>query len=274
MPPLHRAKCGSDSRDALVADQLELAIVRRQANALDPFDLALPLETVLHELGDGGDPQPVLLTELQQLRDSGHRAVLVHDLADDPGRFESRQAGQIDGAFGLAGADQDAAAAGTQRENMARPRQVLGLGVVRNRHPNGMGAVGGADAGADALGRIDADGERRAEASGVFQRLRIQAQRVASLRRQRQTDQAPAEFRHEVDQLRRNLFGRADQIPLIFPVFRIHQNYHLALPEVLKHLRNFTELLYRVLPCTESFSASPVHVYAISWLPDADLGCS
>ena len=36
------------------------------------------------------------------------------------------------------------------------------------------------------------------------------------------------------------------KIPLVLPVFRIHQNDHLALPEVLKHLRNFTELLYRV----------------------------
>ena len=60
----------------------------------------------------------------------------------------------------------------------------------------------------------------------------------------RQADQPPAEFRHEVDDLRRNLLGRADQIPLIFAVFRIHQDDHLALPEVLKHLRNFTELLY------------------------------
>ena len=127
------------------------------------------------------------------------------------------------------------------------------------------GAVGGADARADPLGRIDADRKRRSEAGRVVDGLRVQPQRVASLRGHRQADQTPAESRHEVDDLRRDLLRRTDQIPLIFTVFRIHQDDHLALPEVFQHRRDVAELLR----CIFFLHTAPIALQMV--LPDIRL---
>ena len=55
-----------------------------------------------------------------QVGDAGHRAVVVGDLADDPGRDQAREAGEVDRRLGVAGALQHAAGLGPQREDVAR----------------------------------------------------------------------------------------------------------------------------------------------------------
>ena len=56
---------------------------------------------------------------------TGHRAVVVHDLADHAGRGEARQTRQVDRGFGVAGAHQHAAVARHQREDVAGRHDVL-----------------------------------------------------------------------------------------------------------------------------------------------------
>ena len=62
----------------------------------------------------------VKLAELDEVGNAGHGAVFVHDLADDAGGDEAGHAGEVDGGFGLAGADQDAAFAGAEGERRGR----------------------------------------------------------------------------------------------------------------------------------------------------------
>src|SRR5262245_22676957 len=55
-----------------------------------------------------------------------------------------------------------------------------------------------------------------------------ETQRVAPLRGERHTDQASGMRRHEVDHLGRNLFGRPDQITLVFATLVIRNDDELA----------------------------------------------
>ena len=61
----------------------------------------------------------------------------------------------IDGAFGLPGPDDDAAAFGPERENMARPDQVRRLGIVGDGRQDGPRAVLGRSPGRYAAAGVD-----------------------------------------------------------------------------------------------------------------------
>ena len=109
-----------------------------------------------------------------------------------------------------------------------------------------MCPVGSTDTGADALGGINADRKGRAEDGRIVGRLRIEAERIAFVGRQRQADKAAAEGGHEVDNLRRYLLSGADQISLIFAVFVIDKHDHLARATIGQNLRYITELYCHV----------------------------
>ena len=83
------------------------------------------------------------LAELDELRDAGHAAVVVHDFADDAAGLESGEAGEIDGGLGLSGTDEHSALAGAQREDVAGPGKVRGAGIGVDGEADGMSAVGG-----------------------------------------------------------------------------------------------------------------------------------
>ena len=63
--------------------------------------------------------------EPYQLRQAGHRAVIAHDFADDAHGPAAGQLDQIHRRFGVAGALQDAARLGAQREDMAGLDQIV-----------------------------------------------------------------------------------------------------------------------------------------------------
>ena len=102
-----------------VGDQVEVAVRRRQLHDELALDQALALAAVLDEVLDGTHLEAVLAAELAQVRQAGHVAVGGHDLADDGRLLQPGQAGQVDAALGVAGADQHAALAGAQARNVA-----------------------------------------------------------------------------------------------------------------------------------------------------------
>ena len=111
----------------LVGEDAERAVLGRQRRVRGALHQPLGAHPVLNQVRDRDHQQPVLLGELRQLRHARHRAVLVHDFADDAGRIEPGDARQIDGRFGLPGAHQHAAVARAQRQHVTRPRQVARL---------------------------------------------------------------------------------------------------------------------------------------------------
>ena len=87
-----------------VADGGELAELGRQLGGDDALDQPLGAAAVGDQVGDRDHLQPVPLAVGHQVRDPGHRPVLVHDLADHAGRDQAGEAGQVHGGLGLAGA--------------------------------------------------------------------------------------------------------------------------------------------------------------------------
>jgi hypothetical protein len=60
-----------------------------------------------------------------QVRNAGHRPVLVHDLADDAGRVEAGEPREIDRGLGLTAALEHATRARAQGEHVARLDEIL-----------------------------------------------------------------------------------------------------------------------------------------------------
>ena len=77
------------------------------------------------QVGDRADLEPVPLGEGDELGQPGHGAVVVHDLADHARGVEPGEARDVHRGLGVAGADEDAAVAGAQREDVARRGDVL-----------------------------------------------------------------------------------------------------------------------------------------------------
>ena len=109
---------------ALVGDHAEFAVTSLNAGLAGADDGALVAEAVADELGDGEDAEAVLAAEGDEVGYAGHGAVVAHDFADDAGGGEAGEAGQVNGGLGLAGADEDPAAACAEREDVARTDEV------------------------------------------------------------------------------------------------------------------------------------------------------
>ena len=98
-----------------------------------------------------------------QIGNSGHGAVCLHDFADHPTWRESGEAGQIHGSFGLTGANQHAALTGTQWEHMSWSGQIGRTGIGTHGYLNRKGAVRRRNTRSDALSCVNRFAECRAE---------------------------------------------------------------------------------------------------------------
>ena len=186
------------------------------------------LAPVGDQVGDRDHLQPVALAVRDQVGHARHRAVVVHDLADHAGRGQAGEPREVDRRLGLAGALEHAAGLGLEREDVAgldevaRPRGGVDRDLDRAR------AVGGGDAGGDALAGLDRDGERRLERRLVLGRHQVEPELVAALGRQRQADQPAAVLGHEVDRLGRDELGRHREVALVLAVLVVADDDHPA----------------------------------------------
>ncbi len=146
----------------------------------------------------------------------------------DAGGIETGHAGEVDGGLGLAGADEDAALAGAQREDVAGTGEVTGCGVGIDGGADGVGAVGGGDAGGDAFAGLDGLGECGAEARGVLLGHGEEAQVVGALLGQGEADEAAAVAGHEVDGLGGDVLGGEGEVAFVFAVFVVDDDHHAA----------------------------------------------
>ena len=108
------------------------------------------------------------LGEGDEVGQTRHGAVVVHDLADHAGGREAGEPGDVHGGLGVAGAHQHAAIARHQREHMARRDDVAGVLGRVDGDGDGAGAVMRRDAGRDALARLDRHGEGGAVARAFW----------------------------------------------------------------------------------------------------------
>ena len=174
-----------------------------------------------------------MLAVPDQVGDPRHRAVLVHDLADDARGRETGQSGEVDRRLGLPRALQHTTRARAQREDMAGLDEVVGGRGRVDRDLDRVGPVVGGDAGRHTLARLDRDGERRAERSLVLVRHLAQAELLAALGREAEADQATAVRRHEVHGLGRDELRRDREIAFVLAVLVVDDDHEPARPDLL-----------------------------------------
>ena len=183
----------------------------------------------------------MFLGEAQQLWQTGHRAVIIHDFTDHPCGSQARQGGQINGRLSMSGSAQDPSSLGSQREDMPGLDEICGCGRWVHHDLDGLRSIGGADAGADAFGSIDADLEVGLISVAVLNNHLFDAQLLESLSNGRNADQSSAMFGHEVDRIRGHLFGSQYQITLVFTILVIHDNHHFAQADIAEDGGNVVE---------------------------------
>ena len=198
----------------------------------------LMLQAVADQPGDRDHLEIVAVAEFLELRNTRHRAVLVHDFANDSGGGKAGQTREVNGGFGLAGAHEHTAFAGTERQNMSRPREVRRPRLRVDDHADRARAIGGRHARRNTFSRIHGFAKRRAEARRIPRGDRRQLKVLATFRGQREADQAATVGDHEVDDLRRDLFGGHREIALVFTVFVVHDDEHSTGANIFDGLRD------------------------------------
>ena len=109
--------------------------------------------------------RPCSRAEARELGHARHRAVVVHDLADHARGLQPGEPGEIDRALGLPGADEHAALARAEREDVARAREVLRASSVGSMATWIVCARSAAEIPVEIpRRRVDRDRERRPEA--------------------------------------------------------------------------------------------------------------
>ncbi len=219
-----------------VADDGELAEAGRQLRGHDALDELVVAAPVGDQVGDGDHLEPVLGAVALEVGHAGHRPVVVHDLADHAGRREAGEPGEVDRRLGLAGALEHPAGLGLEREHVAGLHEVARGGAGVDRHGDGARAVGGGDAGGDAVARLDRDRERRLEGRLVLGRHQVEAELVAAVGRERQADQPAALAGHEVDRLGRGELGGDREVALVLAVLVVADDDHPPGADVLDRL--------------------------------------
>ena len=193
---------------------------------------AFSAAAVFNQVGNGADLQAMLGRKQLQVRQAGHRAVILHDFADDGGRCATGHGRQIAARFGVAGAHQHATFHGLQGKDVPGLDQVIGLRLGGYRHLHGAGTVGGRDTGGHAFGGLDRHREGGAHLGAVARHHGRQLQPLAALLGQRQADQAATEACHEVDGFGGDMVGGQHQVAFVLAVFLVHQDHNAAGPHV------------------------------------------
>src|SRR6266478_3794262 len=212
-----------------VRDHAEIAKARGQDGFRDAANVAFMLHAVADEVRHREHFQIVFLAKLNELWHAGHGAIFIHDFADDAGGAHAGDAGEVHARFGLAGADEDAALAGAQREDVARTSEILRLGLGINGGEDGDGAVGGADAGGDAKACVHRFRKRGTVDGSVDRRHEREVELIAALLGEGEADEAAAVLSHKVDGVRGDFFGGHGEVAFVFAVLVVNEDDHAAL---------------------------------------------
>ena len=144
----------------------------------------------------------MLKGKLAELGHSGHRAILVHDLADNSGRTKPGQPRQVHSSFCLPGASQDSGVPRTKWKYVAGANQIGRLGRGINGCEHRGRTIRGRDSGSRPLPRLNADAKSGLESRPIVRHHERNFEFIEALGRHRQANQTTAILRHEVDGLR------------------------------------------------------------------------
>lgn len=170
----------------------------------------------------------MLTTEGHQVRQPGHGAIFLGQLAQYSVRFEPGELHQIDGRFGVTTAGQHPTRAGAQREDMAGSMQVGGPGSVGDGRADGGDAIGGGHPGGHPLRRFDGHGEGSLIVAGVGLHHHRQLELANPLVGQTEADDAGALADHHGHLLVGHGFCGKDEIAFVLAIFIIGHQHTLT----------------------------------------------
>ena len=134
--------------------------------------------------------------------------------------------------------DQRATVLGDQRENVAGRDNIIVICRRIDGDGNRAGTVMCGNAGGDAFLGLNGYREGGLHAFAVVAGHHVEAQRVGTLLRHGEADQATAMTGHEIDLLRGREGCGDDQVTLILAILGIDQDIHAAIAGVLDDLVN------------------------------------
>ena len=213
-------------------DEAEMTVIRRHIYLFAHLNERLFLQSVGNHILDADQFQVPFPGKSDELRQTGHGAVFVHDLHEGSGRVETGHLTEVDGCLGVSAAAQDAVLLSIKRVNMAGAPEGLGSGGRIGKGLDGLGTVVGRDARRAAFEFVDGHGEGGTQHRGVVLHLMGQIQFLAALDGDGCAEYAAGMFQHEVHLLGGNLFGGDNQVAFIFAVFVIHDNHEFSFLEV------------------------------------------
>src|SRR5260370_36223574 len=100
----------------LKSDHAEFTVTRWQHRFTHADYVTLILHAIANQLRDGQHLELMLAAERHQIRHAGHGAIFIHDLADHARGTKARETREINGSFGLSGANEHAAFARAEGE--------------------------------------------------------------------------------------------------------------------------------------------------------------
>jgi hypothetical protein len=172
-----------------------------------------------------------------QIGQASHRAVYVHDFADNAGLGEAGHPGKVNGGFGLPRADEHTAVLGAQREHVPRPGEVFGVSVGVGERNGGRCAICNGDT-RSAVGDVDGDGEGGLMAGGIAINHHVESKGCEAFCAHRDADEASAVGCHEINGGRGGELGRHNEIAFVFAVLVIYDDDDFAVLDVLDSLFN------------------------------------
>src|SRR5579859_2799322 len=212
------------------SDELEIPILGGHIYPDHLLDKRVDLQPILDKVFYGNDPEVELFGDLQQLWQPRHRPILVHDLYQHPGRFKTRQPGQVDRGFRMTRPTQHPTPLCPQREDMPRTAKVLRLRSRVDQRLHRLGTVTGGDAGSTAVPeQVHTHRKGGLVKRGILIDHQLQPELVTTVLDQRGTDQPPAFLAHKIDDPGCHIPGGSDEISFIFTVFIIHDNNQFPL---------------------------------------------
>jgi hypothetical protein len=167
-----------------------------------------------------------------------HRAVVVHQFADDTHRRQPAQPAKVDGCFGMARTQEHAAVPRNQRKHVSGTGEVVGAGIRIGKRPAAGSALLRRNAGSPVGLVIDRNRKRRGVVGIVMRHHRIKPKAAGVLLGDRGADDARGMTDDE-----RHFFGRAErgrnnQVALALAVVVIGNHDKLALG---KGMQNFLD---------------------------------
>lgn len=197
-----------------IDDDIEIAPLGRQGSPRPPFDDRLLPETIGDQIGDRNDFQVVFFGDLQQLRQTGHRPVLVHNLDQRASQLHPRQTREIDHRLGMSGTPQHAFILRPERKDMPGTPQVLRTGGRIDQSPDRLGPVFGRHPGRTAAAeQVHRYGEGGSEQRRIVADHHIHLQLFASFGGQRCAQHPASVMNHEIDDLRRDFSAAQTKSP-------------------------------------------------------------